>query len=302
MIKGKIISIVFVITAFILTFGSTIPYVEASGMSNMECSVNRITDKYVLDYPEDKEIIENIALEITCDEEFISIYKEEPEVALEIIEDAIMDYLTPSVSNYALNNAIFFLDYSVPVVNQLCYNPSTGSALYTYCGAAATIQALIGNGLLSNTSANTDSTAVYNMGIELGTNSNGTTIGSITSKMKSYYASGSATYKTKAFTVYSYDKALYYIQYSLYHGKAPIMRVKETSDLDYYGTTDLTHYVTITKVNMNDSTITIVDPNYNASYRGEHVISMTEFEEIMKSSGFISVYTADTSDNAYEYE
>lgn len=186
------------------------------------------------------------------------------------------------------------------MVNQACYD-SNGKLLNYYCGPAAVLQALIGNGKLSNTSSNKSETKIKSVGSSMGTTSiNGTYISSITSYMQNYYGSASPTYQTKYFSKYTYNQAYSFVAVSLRNGAAPILRVGDTSLLSYYKGVKLSHYVTISGCDLISQTITIVDPHYNSAYRGRHTISMAEFNEIMKNDGWMSVYTSSSS-NPYEH-
>ena len=108
-------------------------------------------------------------------------------------------------------------------------------------------------------------------------------------------------YKAKAFTRFTYQNAIELVKKSLQNNGVPIIRVDDTSVLGYYNGNSYSHYICISQVNTNNNTVTVVDPHYNDSYRGTHVISMSEFEAIVNYDGWIALYT-NAQDGYYVYE
>lgn len=74
-----------------------------------------------------------------------------------------------------------------------------------------------------------------------------------------------------------------------------------TSVLGYYNGNSYSHYMCISQVNTNNNTVTVVDPHYNDTYRGTHVISMSEFEDLVNYDGWIALYTS-AQDGYYVYD
>ncbi len=270
----------------------------ASNNSLTSCADN-VKSIYTAQYPEYAEIIDEIVDTISSSTEFIQCFENEGAIAFQIIEDSLMDAIDTSRTFNTTRAKSYSV--AVPTINQLCYHPGTGKELRTYCGPASALQALIGNGKLSNIAENQNSLAIYTAGNEMGTNSSGTNISKLTAYMKDYYTSTTYTYKTKAFTSLTYDKAIDFVVYSLSCGAAPIIRIDDTSVLNYYSGHSFTHYVTISKVNLSSNTVTLVDPHYDSAYRCSHTISMSEFESLVNYNGWISVFT-NVSEGSYIYE
>ena len=260
---------------------------------------SNIANVYIAKYPSEYIMINNIIGEIVNKDVFIECYESDGKAAFQIVEDSLRDALEPSV--FALKNGKYYV--SVPTVSQVCYHPKTGEELHYYCGPASALQALIGNGKLSNIAQNQNSQKVYDVGSEMGTDSSGTNISNLTSYMQKYYKSTSITYKTKAFTRFTYDKAIDFVKYSLQNGAPPVIRIDDTSVLDYYSSKEesLTHYVTISEVDTINNTVTLVDPNYELKYQGSHTITMDEFIKLVNINGWISVYT-NVKTGSYVYE
>lgn len=266
-----------------------------------EC-VERIKSVYYALYPEDISIVDEIVDGLASSEVFLGCYDVEGKKAFQIVEDCLRDALEPTVSPYSANGVVYKLKF-VPVINQRCYHPGTGEMLNYYCGPASALQALIANGKIT-AKDNQSPAAVYNAGCQMDIDNNGANITKLNNFIKEYYSSTTITYKTKAFTRFSYDKALDFIIYSLSKGQAPVLRVQNTSRMDYYNGKELQHYVTIAGVDTVNGTITVVDPNYMDEYRGEHVISLDEFNNVMRGDGnfdgWLSVYT-NVSEGNYIY-
>ncbi|MBQ8931234.1 MAG: C39 family peptidase [Ruminiclostridium sp.] len=269
---------------------------------------------YISRYPEYDEEITEIVDQLIESDVIHECFELDGEPALRIIEDAILDAVTPTISElgylrnldgtqtYAYNpsNGHFYPPYNVPVLRQMTSY---------FCGPAATAQALVGNGALAE--ANYSTTRQYIIADELGTTiENGTEIGRIRDYLNQVmgYNSSSNRYAVKAFTQFSYDKALYYIRNSLYYDACPIFRIADTSYFDYYNGTEQTHYVTISQYNASASNVRFVDPNYDVTYRGYHDITFDDLEtaiytmsryEILDS--FFVVRTTDYNTDAYTY-
>lgn len=264
--------------------------VETLTIGNCGANIKRI---YTAEYPEQAEMINEIVDTVSADSEFINIFNSEGATAFQIVEDSLRDALEPSVSTFSTRASI----YSLPEYNINQYYS-------TYCGPASAIQALVSSGKISEPSNPTS--AVYNAGQAMGTNSGGTNITNLSNYMNRYESSTSVKYRAKAFTRYSYDKALDFVIYSLANGRAPIMRVYDTALMSYYNGATYSHYVTIIGINTNTEKITVSDPHYSSAYRGIHTITFSEFYDLMKGDsstvdGWLSVYTSIGGDS-YTYE
>ena len=117
---------------------------------------------------------------------------------------------------------------------------------------------------------------------------------------QNFSAKNGYEYKAKAFTCYTYEKAIELVKKSLQRNAVPIIRVDDTSVLNYYNRNSYSHYMCISKVNTNNNTVTLVDPHYDPAYRGAHVISISEFEELVNYNGWIALYTS-AADGYYVY-
>lgn len=269
---------------------------------------------YISRYPEYDEEITEIVDQLIESDVIHECFELDGEPALRIIEDAILDAVTPTISELSyLRNPDGAQTYA--------YNPSTGVIHSPYgvpdlwqmtdyfCGPAATIQALIGNGAWAE--ENYSTTKQYMVATELVTTiEDGTEIGRIRDYLNQQmeYDSSSNRYAVKAFTRFSYKKALYYVRNSLYYDACPIFRMTETSYFDYYNGGSFTHYVTIAEYNPIYSTVMFVDPHNNSSYNGYHNITFDELEQAIHDmsrdyewDSFFAVRTTDYNTDAYTY-
>lgn len=292
-ILKRFLALITVASCLIGTFGQAVSAEEISTNTQFQTCIENVRSAYIARYPEKEQVIEYVINDITNQTQFADAYNTDGILAFRILEDAIMDSVNDvQLLNYDYITGRYYLSTSVPVVNQQEEN---------YCGPASTIQALIGNGKLSNTLSNTNLTNLTRVANLLDTDSSGTNITNIRDYMRIYHTSSTTIYNTKAFTIYSYSKAISYVKNSIEDNGAVIMRVDDTSDFGYYNGVSLQHYVTITEVNYNTSTITVVDPNYMSAYRGTHTISFTEFNNAVKNNGWMVVLTSDQNENPYQY-
>lgn len=114
-------------------------------------------------------------------------------------------------------------------------------------------------------------------------------------------------FKSKAFTINSYNLALDFVADSLINDAVPVIQVHDTSVLGYYNGYSCGHYVVVVSINTLEREITLADPNKNPAYFGYHVISFEEFNSLAeklansKHNFWISVYTNAESDEPYIY-
>lgn len=264
----------------------------ASNNSLSSCADN-IKNIYTAQYPEDAEMINDIVDTISTSEEFIHYFECEGATAFQIIEDSLRDALIPTATTLSLSNGVYRSRYTVPAIKQ---------SENWYCGPASVLQALIGNGVLSNTTSNKSSTKQDSVADSLLTDENGTYITNISAYMRQQFpAANGYEYKAKAFTRYTYQNAIELVKKSLQQNAVPIIRVDDTSVLGYYNGNSYSHYMCISQVNTNNNTVTVVDPHYNDTYRGTHVISMSEFEDLVNYDGWIALYTS-AQDGYYVYD
>ena len=262
------------------------------------CAAN-IKSIYKAKYPEQAEVIDDIVDTLSSSDQFVAIFNEEGASAFCIIEDSLRDVLEPTVEPCMYTDELYTTKYLVPAVRQSDHNN---------CGPASTLMALIGSGA-SGYSYTTDSNTLNTWqnilkGRLRPNNESVTNIGDITAVMRENVPSRNGyIYKTKAFSKYTYNKALGYIESSLIMDAVPVILVKDTSLLGYYNGHSCSHYMVVTSVDILAEEITVIDPHYDDKYFGVHYISFTEFVNMAEKCKdlFISTYTTDSSNDAYIY-
>ena len=264
----------------------------ADTLSIESCAAN-IKNIYKVNYPDQTEMIDEIVDTLSADSEFIRISESEGAAAFQIVEDSLRDALESPIATYSSRAA----NYKLP-------SYTIDQYYSTHCGPASALQALVSNGKISEPSDPTN--AVFTAGKEMKTDGTGTFVYRITNYMNKYQGSDPYTYKSKAFTRFSYDRALDFVIYSLSKGRAPVMKVYDTRLMSYYNGNEYSHYVTIIGVNTSEGTITVVDPHFKKDYRGEHSIPISEFYDIIRgdsstTDGWLSVYT-DVAEGEYVYD
>ena len=280
--------------------------ISVNTLSISDCA-SHIKNVYKSDYPENADIIDEIVDTLSASDVFIDIFECEGATAFQIIEDSLHDALDPSVKPFMQTDDLYTTKYTVPKIQQIYTN---------YCGPASTVMALIGSGSPNHKyTTNTSVTNGWQTYLATGNNGNdnnnnlqtgskGTNISNITKVMNNNIPSVNGyTYKTKAFTYKTYNKALDFIEISLVMDAVPIIRVEDTSLLKYYKGETFSHYVVITAVDFNAESITLIDPHYDNKYFGTHQISFDEFNYFAENSNdlWISTYTKVSSNNEFEY-
>lgn len=269
--------------------------IDTENTSFSDC-VEKIRGVYTERYPEQVDVVNGVINDLTSDKTFWECYEYEGKTAFRILEDTLMDALTSTIEPYNYDGTSAWSYYTVPEIMQV---------EKTYCGVASTQMALIGSGLISNTAYNRGEDkqrAIYsemNFSIEDGAH----ITYHVTPYMNKYYsANATAKYRVKAFTINSYNKLPYYLSDSLRSNAVPIIMIPNTSYLEYYKGYSCSHYMVVKKVDTFNKTLTVVDPNYDTRYFGEHTISFDELFGCPKNQEDIwaSVYSIDTLDE-YHY-
>lgn len=276
--------------------------VECDNAYSIESCADNIRDIYKDKYPESAAMIDDIVDTIVSDDMFVSIFEEEGASAFQIVEDSLRDALDSEPTPLMQTDDLYTSKYSFPMVKQM----------NTYfCGPASTLMALIGSGASSYYYTN-DTTTLNNWQISLAKEDilnatpqhTKTDIERITKVLNDNIPSKYGyKYKSKAFTIHSYSKALDFVSTSLVNDAVPVLLIRDTSLLKYYKGASFSHYVVINYVDFNAETVMIKDPHYDSRYHGIHVISFDEFEYLAKYSEdlWMSVYTDASSDHPFIY-
>lgn len=262
--------------------------------------VEKIKSVYTERYPEQVDIVNGVIDDVTSDKTFLEYYEYEGKTAFRILEDTLMDALTPAIEPYNYDGQVAWTNYTVPAIAQINNN---------YCGVAATQMALIGSGLIPNNATNRSEDMQKAIADTMKLNGSSANISlNITPYINSKYFSNAAVkYNTKCFTINSYSKLPYYLSDSLKSSRVPVIMIPDTSYLGYYEGYSYSHYMVVKRVDTVNKTLTVVDPFHlsytdnlnqwkNETFFGEHTISFDELFGSPKNRKDIwaSVYTYDT--------
>lgn len=257
-----------------------------------ECA-NNIKTIYIERYPEAETVINEIVDTIVNDTQFVVFFEQEGATAFQIVEDSLCDVLIPTASASSLYKGVYSSRYPLPIITQ---------KEKWYCGPASVQMALIGNGVLHNNTQDKSDSKQEDIASCLNTNTGGTNITEISAYMREQFPEANGyEYKAKAFTCYTYQNAIEMVKISLQQNAVAIIRVDDTSVLDYYNGEQFTHYMCISEVDTIEDTVKLVDPHYDSVYRGYHEISISEFEELVNYNGWIVLYTS-AKDGYYVYD
>lgn len=303
--KTRIIKLVSLCTmTAMFLFSNIAPQeIEALGSNyedtySIESCADNIRSIYKEKYPESTAMIDDIVDSITSDSEFIYIFETEGASAFQIVEDSLRDALNPEPMPIMTTDDLYTSKYSFPIVRQMNDH---------FCGPASTLMALIGSG--ASGYYYTNNTTILdnwqnNLAGELNT-TNITYIGMITEVLnKNIPSAYGRTYKTKAFTKYTYNKALNFISNSLIYDAVPVIRVSNTALLKYYKGNSYSHFMVVNYVDFNAETVMLYDPHYKDEYYGNHTISFDEFNNMAEkcpNDFWVSVYTKDSNDDPFKF-
>ncbi len=297
-------------TAVILLFANSAAFaVHAIDAGNSDADIAacaaKVKEVYKANYPDKADVIDDVVDIISSDDIFIDIFNDEGPSAFQIVEDSLCDTLDPEPLPMPMmtTDDLYTSEYSFPDVQQ-----SNGY----YCGPASTLMALIGSGANGYYYTNDKSTLdrwQESIADELETTKkDGTCIKKITSVLNEHIIRNEEShkykYKSKAFTIHSYQRALDFIISSLIYDAVPVIKINDTSLLRYYNGASFGHYVVVDYVDFNAETVMLRDPHYDSKYYGAHVISYEEFNNLAKESRdlWVSVYTSVSSDDSYIYD
>lgn len=254
--------------------------VTAEDLSFEGCAEN-IKRIYKERYPEQAEMIEEIVDIISADEQFVYIFEQEGASAFQVVENSLIDALTPGISSCMVTDELYITKYLVAPVKQI----------YTdFCGPASAVMALVGSGAsgyyyTENESINNDwQKNVANMMPQ--TKGHAAVVYELRDLMRNAIPERNGyKYEYEPVTKYSYRKAIDFLEYSLIEDAVPIIQVPDTQYFNYYGKNNsFKHYVAVTCVDILAEAITVVDPHYNDNYFGVNIISFKEFEEMIQKS------------------
>lgn len=267
---------------------------STENISFSDC-VEKIRSVYIERYPEQVEVVNGVIDEVTSNETFLECYEYEGKTAFRILEDTLMDALTPTVETYNYDGKVAWTSYTIPVITQ---------RTNYHCGVASTLMALIGNGKISNLGPDEAKEKQKEIAREWGISD--TTSANITLHITPYmnrYYSENAThkYRVKCFTINTYDKITKYLSVALQADTVPIMMIPDTSFFEYYKGNSYPHYMVVKKIDTVNRIITVVDPHYDSRFNGEHTITYDELYDVLRKKKdpddediWLSVYTPDT--------
>lgn len=291
--KKRIVSF---LTAFVMAVTSSFSVAaEELGRSNISLQaalldasdnvINRIVADYIDAYPQyEYEITDTVNI-IMATDNYRCLYDFNIDEAYQLIRENLDFLIEVNQESYietqSIRNNIYMSDFTVPIIKQ--------SKGYN-CGIAAALQALIGDGVLSNSTSNKN--AAKQQALE----------NEIDSFFPKPYSSQEAPYMLEyilnqysnnkytnlVVTIYTKDAMIQNMRDSLAAGYCPVVLVDDTSYLSYYNGHSYSHYVTVSQINDNGHIAVLVDP-FNSDVCGGQSsfggIHNATFDELMNGIG-----------------
>lgn len=151
-----------------------------------------------------------------------------------------------------------------------------------WCGYATTLQTLYGLNLESKVSGAGDDAKQTTIANEMGHPSSSAVVYEIRDYLnKNLTYSKYAYYEGSGMTLSSFTNKT---AYSLMIGRPVILHAK-TASLSYYNGKNLAHYLSLDYLNQYNSTVRIVDCNYDSTYTGSHYVPISEAFGTVNISG-----------------
>ncbi len=228
--------------------------VSSKSVSAAQGNENAITDESVL--------WQKVMEEYQNDEQFLNNLEEDPESAMQMIENAVEKEMNLLLMPMAGDQAVAYC--TVPDIWQ---KPNQ-------CGAASAYQAIAGAGGAGNIAGSSVEAKVETLWKEVRDDGqNSSVVWKITRSLNSYVPGGNYTYKEggvigqSAFELYTAQSLL---------ANHPVILHAITTNIDYYNKHYSRHYICVSGINRNTGIVTVVDCNNNESYHGTHTMSVTE--------------------------
>lgn len=273
------------ISGMAITYDKDCSSLEADNIKIYHCDTNlpsvfsneidTIVNSYLHQFSEYRAEIIGTADAIISTENFIELSSIDTEEAVDLL-DYNLELLMSSyneISTYGLSNGVYYSNYTVPYVAQ---------SESTNCGIAAILEAAIGNGALSNTSSNKNSSKQTEV-------KNSIKEQYVTYTRQAYQIvyganlySGNIYNNAICVTSYNINSVMNYLRDSLRNGVVPIVNLNDTAYLEYYNNSSYAHYVVISQINDLNGTVTIVDPfnssvcGGSSSFGGTHTVTYDE--------------------------
>lgn len=287
--KTRLITSVF--TAIIMSLQICALSVKASANENDAAIVNSSLPRYALEiiseysgmYPDKHAEICGVVQTMLNSDSYIAEYNYSAESAVETmkrtLDAAFGDFPVLYGADY---HGMFYADYTVPTVKQ---------ATNIYCGPAAILQTLVGNGIKSNTSSNNNYSVQKIEADAMETDLRGRTQPfKMTERLNSYYG-GEKVYSHYGNTIYTETRTIIsYLTNCFVKGRCPMACLEDTAYLDYYNGASFGHWVTISAIDDLRKTMTLVDPHYDSKYGGMHIVTYDEFFDALGVNDGYIVY------------
>lgn len=269
----KVISIVTVVAA---VFNSMCASVFADEPNlDMRADLSAVVSAYIEEYPEDADVLNDVFEDLVYDPNFKIAYEDDKEYAVSAFKNCLVGAINDKygIQAYAgdFSCTFWYSLYEVPVINQIKSN---------YCGPASILEALIGYGELDNVASNKNITALNNEFNAMGSPAEGPAINVMMKRLNNRI--GLLNYGYNFYTSHSYSGSIDYLVQTFQSNIVPIVYFADTSALNYYNGKKFSHYITVESVNTIKREIVLVDPHFDATYRGKHTITFDEFYNAMK--------------------
>lgn len=234
-----------------------------------------VREECIRNYPDDVELIDQVIDLVTNDPNFVAIYDNYPEEALDMLKSNISASIheQSGIDTYAYESRRYYSYFGVPVVKQ---------AEDWYCCPASFIAALIGTTAFTDTETNKGKAMQDTIAEELGvTEGQGAPpVYEVRDCLNKHFSG--KPYGYHMFTNVCYKQSIKYMADALEKEYIPLVRVTDTSAFKYYNGKKLSHYVAVSAVDYSKKTIDIMDPNNVSPYGGNKTITFDEFYNAMQ--------------------
>ncbi|MGQ9558091.1 MAG: C39 family peptidase [Desulfurispora sp.] len=162
-----------------------------------------------------------------------------------------------------------------------------------WCGPASSLQIIDYNGRIGSVSGSTEYQKQNTIANQTGTTKSGANTLNLRNNLNSYL-SGIHSFNVSTIKKNTdYDKLWNILDYNIFSSGQPVLCLIKTSYLPYYNGKVSYHYVVVDGMNKviddstsqpvkSSSTVRIVDPHYNTSYTGYHIVYFNDLYNALK--------------------
>ncbi|GHU51972.1 hypothetical protein FACS1894132_00610 [Clostridia bacterium] len=211
--------------------------------------------------------------------EVVAYYEEDPQFLL------MQEFSPDGAAQYLIDETQKRIDISQTSKRTRATTSTTAYVTFSnvqqsttwYCGYASALMAIDGMGYKANVAGTTNAakqTTLRNLN-PWSDYGDGAFVSELVADLNYYIPSSGKQYGFYAAATMSINTFKSKVYTSLQYNRAPILHAS-TTNLPYYGDVTLDHYIAISSIDQQYSTVVLRDPHYNGAYFGNHTVNVPD--------------------------